>query len=393
MALSKQSFRFLCAFSFSLLLIKSVHAQLDSIPVSNDKAFLINSKVLNEPRSIWIHLPEDYTSTNHTYPVLYLLDGEGHFQYVSQLTDYLSSYDRNRIPEMIVVAILNVDRTRDFTPIHSLVFGGKIDSARMGTTGGGVKFLQFMQKELIPYVDSNYRTQPYRILAGHSLGGLFALYAKETRPDLFQSIILMSPAIYGDNNRVLTNFTSFLKSRQGIISKIFISIGDEDTHVVDSLVLQLKAVAPKSYDWSFMKYKGENHFSVSYKSMFDALKFIYKNWFIDFYGTKKMSAGDLRLHFEKLSAEFGIAITPTEEFVNNCGYTQLRAGNIDEAIDIFKQNVKDFPNSYNAFDSMGEAYMKKGKKELAISNYEKSIQLNPANEDGKEMLKKLKGKN
>jgi predicted alpha/beta superfamily hydrolase len=143
--------------------------QLDTPSVSNDKAILINSKVLNEQRSIWIHLPSDYYTTTRTYPVIYLLDGEGHFGYVSTLADYLSDYDRNRIPEMAVVAIHNVDRTRDFTPLHSLIFGGKIDSARMATTGGGVKFLQFIQTELVPFIDSNYRTQPYRILAAHSL--------------------------------------------------------------------------------------------------------------------------------------------------------------------------------------------------------------------------------
>lgn len=101
-----------------------------------------------------------------------------------------------------------------------------------------------------------------------------------------------------------------------------------------------------------------------------------------------MSANDLQVHFEKLE-EFGVAITPTEEFVNNCGYTQLRTGNLDDAIDIFKQNVKDFRDSFNAFDSMGEAYMIKGKRELAISSY-KSILLNPNKDNGKEILKKLK---
>lgn len=124
--------------------------------------------------------------------------------------------------------------------------------------------------------------------------------------------------------------------------------------------------------------------------MFDALKFIYAGWFIDFYDTTKMSYKDIRLHFEKLSKEFGYTIKPNEDFVNNCGYTQLRLKNIDAAIDIFRQNIKNYPNSFNVYDSMGEAYMIKGEKELAINNYEKSILLNPNNDNGKEMLKKLK---
>ena len=67
---------------------------------------------------------------------------------------------------------------------------------------------------------------------------------------------------------------------------------------------------------------------------------------------------------------------------------QLHLNNIDGAIDIFKQNIKNYPNSFNVYDSMGEAYMIKGEKQMAIKNYEKSILLNPNNDNGKKMLEK-----
>src|ERR1700733_7129544 len=138
MALSKRICLTLAYLIFLCVYGESIQAQLDTIPATVDSAFFLNSKIPGESRSIWIHLPATYHSTDQDYPVLYLLDGEGHFKYVSELVDYLSGYDRNRIPEMIVVAILNVDRIRDFTPIHSLVFNGKVDSARMSGTGGGL---------------------------------------------------------------------------------------------------------------------------------------------------------------------------------------------------------------------------------------------------------------
>jgi len=373
-----------------IIITNTVFAQVEPLPARNDTAFAIQSKSLHEPRSIWVHLPEDYNSSQQTYPVLYLLDGDGHFNYVSAMVDYLSGYDRNRMPPVIVVAIVNVDRTRDFTPVHSLEFGGKTDSVRMHNTGGGASFLQFIQDELVPYIDGHYRAQPYRILAAHSLGGLFGLYAKEVSPNLFQSTILMSPAFYGGNNKMLTDFTPFLKSRPALTGKMFITIGDEDKHKVDSLVLQLKNNAPAGLTWAFQQYKEDNHFSVTYKSMFDGLRFIYKNWFIDFYGTAKMDYAVIEQHFKQLSNEFGYTIKPSEEYVNNCGYTQIRAGYIDNAIDIFKHNITDHPNSFNAYDSMGEAYALKGEKKLAIENYEKSVLLNPGNEDGMEALRKLK---
>ncbi|MFL5746299.1 MAG: alpha/beta hydrolase-fold protein [Niastella sp.] len=386
---SKKTYKIFVLTLLFCFLTHSMNAQLDTIPSSNEIAFLLNSKILNQQRSIWVHVPTDYTSTNQTYPVIYLLDGDGHFKYVSQLVDYLSDYDRNRIPEMIVVGIVNIDRGKDLNLAHP-VLNGKEDSDIVSTTEGGGKFLKFIQQELVPAIDRNYRTQPYRILMGHSLAGQFALYSKNIFPELFQASILISPAIHDDNVKLLYDFGLLLKQQRQLSGKLFLTIGNEGTQKVDLLVQQLKQYAPKSFKWDFKQYPDENHFSVTYKSMFDALKFLYTNWFIDFYDTTRMTYRDIELHFNKLSKEFGYIIKPTEDFVNNCGYMQLHLHNIDGAIEIFKQNIQNYPNSYNVYDSLGEAYMLKGEKLMAIKNYEKSILLNPDNENGKRMLDQLK---
>jgi predicted alpha/beta superfamily hydrolase len=362
----------------------------DSIPVPNQRQLLLSSQILHEERVIWVHLPENYALSTATYPVLYLLDGDSHFSYVAEMITYLSGSEKMRVPQMIVVAILNKDRQKDFTPIHSLIFNGKVDN-RLATSGGGENFLRFIKDELVPYIDKNYRTQNYRVLEGHSLGGLFAVYAREAAPDLFQSNIIISPAFYGGNLKVLGDVTGFLRAHPHLSGKMFISIGDENTEKVDSLVYQIKTFAPASFHWSFKKYEEEDHLSVPYKSMYDGIRFIYSNWHINIDdSTKIASYKDIQAHFNKLSDEFGYKIHPTEDVVNRCGYQLLRTGHIDTAIDIFKQNIKNYPNAYNVYDSMGEAYMTKGDKARAIENYEKSIAINPHNEAGKEMLLKLK---
>jgi hypothetical protein len=83
----------------------------------------------------------------------------------------------------------------------------------------------------------------------------------------------------------------------------------------------------------------------------------------------------------------------TEGLMNDLGYRLLTTDKATEAIEVFKVNVQDYPNSFNVYDSLGEAYMKHGDKELAIINYEKSVQLNPENENGKTMLEKMKSGN
>ncbi|RZM06949.1 MAG: hypothetical protein EOO88_52570, partial [Pedobacter sp.] len=141
---------------FYLLMPVIANAQLDPLHVRTDTAVLLRSKVLSEDRTLWIHLPADYNSGKNTYPVLYLLDGEGHFDYATQLVTFLSSYDRNRIPDMIVVGIVNVDRGRDFTPVYSKSAGNRGLSNATDTAGAG-RFLHYIKKEVIPYIDTHYR--------------------------------------------------------------------------------------------------------------------------------------------------------------------------------------------------------------------------------------------
>jgi len=159
---------------------------------------------------------------------------------------------------------------------------------------------------------------------------------------------------------------------------------------VDLLASNLKQSAPGWFNWSYKRYEDENHFSVPYKSLFDGLKFIYNDWFIDYYGTSSITFQDIVRHFNTLSAEFGYKINPTEDFLNNCGYNQLRSGHLENAIAIFVENVKNYPRSYNTYDSLAEAYMKSDSRKSAISNYKKSIELNPNNDKGKKCSKNWK---
>jgi hypothetical protein len=379
---------FLLCLLLSLIVPYAASGQDDPLPIRNDTAIHFSSKIMAETRTLWIHLPPDYYTTKNSYPVLYLLDGDSHFDYAARMADFLAGYDRNRIPPMIVVGVVNIDRGRDFTPVYLQKPDGRRDSSVIVADTGAGRFLRYLDEEVVPYVDKNYRVQPYRILAAHSLGGLFALYAKETRPLLFPGIILTSPVI-GD--RMLTNLNAFLNFSHPHNGKLFVGIGNENTIKVDALVAELKSKSPDWFEWANKQYPDENHFTAPYKTLFDGLKFIYRDWFIDYYGNQNLSMFDIDAKFKKLSTEFGYTISPSEEFLNNCGYYELHLNHIDNAIDIFAENAKRNPDSFNAYDSLGEAYMDAGNKSLAIRNYKRSIELNPQNDNGKRMLGKLEG--
>lgn len=81
-----------------------------------------------------------------------------------------------------------------------------------------------------------------------------------------------------------------------------------------------------------------------------------------------------------------------EAQLNSLGYELIKGNRVKDAIEIFKLNIKEYPDSYNVYDSMGEAYMIDGQDDLAIENYEKSLDINPKNDNAKKMLEKINSK-
>ena len=96
-------------------------------------------------------------------------------------------------------------------------------------------------------------------------------------------------------------------------------------------------------------------------------------------------------HFEKSRDSATYSLKENE--MNNVGYRFLQAGKVKEAIAVFQLNVASFPESGNVYDSLGEAYLEDGKKELAIKNYSKSVEIDPKNEGGIKILEKLQSNN
>jgi CubicO group peptidase (beta-lactamase class C family) len=93
--------------------------------------------------------------------------------------------------------------------------------------------------------------------------------------------------------------------------------------------------------------------------------------------------------YRKIKKDNPLNVTVTENRLNNLGYTLMQQGKLPAAIALLKLNVEFYPEAWNTYDSLAEAYMNNGEKDLAIANYKKSLELNPQNANGREMLKKL----
>ena len=190
----------------------------------------VYSTILKEQRKVWIYTPNmkaGMQDPSKRYPVVYLLDGEGHFESVAGMIQQLSQVNGNTIvPEMIVVGIPNTDRTRDLTPTHVVNDPPMMDSNSSKSTGGGENFTSFMAKELMPHIDSLYPTQPFRILIGHSFGGLAVINIITNHTKLFNAYIAIDPSMWYDKEQFLKVTQKKLASQKYNGTSLYVGIAN-----------------------------------------------------------------------------------------------------------------------------------------------------------------------
>ncbi len=359
----------------------------------------LNSKILNEERTIWVHLPINYHPEKH-YPVAYLLDASVQFYSTIGLINHFSYSNMNTLcPEMIVVGILNTDRTRDLTPYKPDPVDPMMPPQFIEGSGGGDNFLSFLEKELIPYVESKYSTAPYRLFIGHSFGGLTVLNTFLHHPKLFDAYIALDPTANWVKGRILKEFEAAALDAKKFDRKVLylgisnIDIGkdlnetlSEDDFIADNLKSQLAIVeflrkhplGQLRFESKF--YPDEMHTTVPLIASYDALRFIFdyynpKLTMEDFLNPKSPIAMSLENHYGEVSLRLGYEVLPEEGFVNMMGYQFLSLDHLKKAEDLFLLNTKLYPNSANTYDSLGDCYIAAGENDKAIASFKKALTL------------------
>lgn len=244
----------------------------------------IQSKVLAEKRILNIYLPEGYNKNDTVkYPVVYLLDGSADedFIHIVGLYQFNNFSWINKVPKSIVVGIATVDRRRDFTYPTTI----ESDKKRYPTTGNSEKFINFIQKELQPYIEKKYKTIPSRTIIGQSLGGLLATEILLKKPELFNQYIIISPSIWWDNASILKLSSSVLSESFKPKTGIYIGVGKEGlvpginqrVMEVDANLLaeKIKSTKSKSVTVYFDYLPQEDHATIMHQAVFNALRVLY----------------------------------------------------------------------------------------------------------------------
>ena len=308
---------------------------------------------------------------------------------------------------MIVVAIPNTDRTRDLTPAKGTNMPPEM-AEFLKTAGGGDNFISFLKSELMPAIEKKYNTAPYRMLVGHSFGGLLALHVLQNHTELFNSYIAIDPSMWWADWSLLKQIEKELPSKNYKDRTLYLSIAntltpgikenevDKDTtrpteHIrsIRRLAQALDKTKPKGLQHAWKYYADDDHGSVPLISEYDGLRYVFADYRIN-PEIAFTNLDSLVRHYEKLTRKMGYTLLPPEGLINQIGYMQLEGGETDKAIAAFELNVKNYPASANVYDSLADAFIKKGDKTKAKSLLQKALSIDPALPGTKQKLEGLK---
>lgn len=264
-----------------LLMTTAIFAQKNDARYTGKTTFpfgvveTIHSDELNEERILNIYLPQGYHQDSLAkYPVIYVLDGSANedFPHIAGLAQFMNMYDL--LPKSIVVGIANIDRYRDFTYPSNV----KADLKAIPTSGGSPQFINFLEREVFPFIDKNYKTNRHRTIIGQSLGGLVATEILFKKPDLFDDYIIVSPSLWWDNQRMVKKAKTYLNENLKRPKRVFVSLGKEHPtmhKVADELVKALNNIDQKGMEVYYEPILTEDHATILHKAVYLAFEKLY----------------------------------------------------------------------------------------------------------------------
>jgi uncharacterized protein len=355
-------------------------------PVSIGTFRQLHSAVLDEDRSLLLCLPEDYEESSLSYPVLFVLYGDqirGYFAEAVHIVDRLS--EEGSIPPMIVVGVGNVDRYRDLSPV-----------ARQGQPSGIEPYSRFVAEELIPFVESEYRTKDYRVLMGPQAGAEFGLYVLASRPGVFDAFIIenpfRSPQVYDllmakMEERMLDGFQSF--------RFLQITSADRAGHLdkageMESARRFEKVIAdrhPKNLTLVTHYIENSEDFLPPLR-LKEGLRGLFSGYrFPDDREVRHLE--DITAYYTELSERLGFEVSVPARTLAFKADGLSQRGEIDSAKKILEYLIQVYPTSIDGYWRLANLHRESGNREMAIEYYRKCLEIMPSMRPARDWIEKL----
>jgi predicted alpha/beta superfamily hydrolase len=342
---------------------------------------VVQSRILDEDRRLLVRLPREYGNGEAAYPVLFVLDAEWHFNLASADVELLSecSYlGRHPVPGMIVVGVVNTDRNRDFTPTH------RPDQAGMKfpTSGEAERFRRFLVEEVLPVVDANFRTRPFRILAGWSLGGLFTVNTLLGSTPVFDAYLAISPSLWWDDEWTVGQLRrGALGKGPAAMRQLVVTLGsvesDRESLVARSttaLMAYLDEHPLENVTTELVPIEGMGHNFSPKLAYFFGLATIFAD--LDLPQTVVDEGLDsVDAYFAALSARYRFPLLVPEDVYGRIGWGLFEDGRIEEAGAVLRTWAERHPQSSVAVASLGSFCKETGETERALDLFRRAIDL------------------
>lgn len=346
----------------SLTMSSTALASSSKVTATNEQLVIADkyqfqSNLLDEVRQFYLHLPSGYPKKGVEYPVLIIPDGRRKMQKTVAIADDLASFGR-RIPEMIVVGIeTNKDRKADLSTFDS-----------------SVAFLDFITKELKPYLNSTYQTSGEYLLMGSSMGGEFVIRAMLEQPEEFDGYFSISPSVYYSDFQVVDKAIEVSKSKQVIDNKLFLSVANEGWNQgVEEFAYHLKNTPIQGLNWQFNKREKESHGSISMTQAYYDLQAYYKDWAAPHFANIQdfESRGGLN-YLTDYYVKQRASVIPIG-ILDHMALLYVDQQNAQQAINLSELAVEHHPTSGRALRNLAVVYEKLTLLDRALTTYQKAL--------------------
>ena len=355
-------------FILILLPLTMLGQQFKSAPVENGIQLDFYSNIMAENRTLWIRVPASYneqTGTAQSYPVMYVLDGKTAFFPITGIVSFMSEKDHvnYQIPEMIIVGVDTEKRFRDLTPNASTKQPNGEEARTpeqklmMQESGGGEKFLKFMQEEVFTYVEKNYRTNPYRIYVGHSLGGLTATYTFLKHPDIFNAAISIDPSLWWDGAKYVNETPELIKAMPADkLRKYYVSVIDSTSYggslqfhsnAIFNIGKAMAKASSKNLQYKVDCIPNTDHSSIPMLSWYNGLLFIFDGYHKSHFDYMK-NPDLIESHFKDIESKIGLKMNPPQDIFEILVHyltSPNRYPDPEKAKKVLKMALKYYPES------------------------------------------------
>ena len=324
----------------------------------------MHSKILGREMQLSVHVPEDYDKSNERYPVLYTF--HSYFEMVCGIVKNL--YGLNLSPETIVINIDNYE--------YGYLYPTKVEGAP--DYGQADKFLQYFKEELFPFIDSKYRTHPYRIVFSGAAGATFTVYAILAKPDVFKAGIAPIPLLKYDNEKkYMINNTEYFLKKNNYQNFLYMTMDNEFEYLQDvqTLVKVLRRFPQPGLEWEYHFWPEEDHYSTGPRSCHWGLRSLFKGWNTIPVEIAHQGLEQIKRHEASLNEKFGYDIGISLNALWWAGQGHMKSNQYHKAIAIFKYRVEKQPNRAFSYIDLGKAYQRDNQLQLAKETYEKAYHI------------------